>query len=246
MDREMVVDNGDIVNNDDLIGEINQVKSQLKLITNVGVGNEIQLLNVLIEDIDKRQRICVVALLCHIVRALHMLEIILPRHARNPTSRDHYEKERRQVPPEILHNPRFFPYFKDCIGAIDGTHSRVKVRRADAPRFRGRKDVVLLLWLSYQQIVVAEKLLHCSKISLTGKLKLVDEKSKEGEFARNALFSKHSEMKDWPSDHDFQVFKLEIENIFLIDWFGGPKPLTVEEYLHPKVNNHGFILRMLF
>jgi hypothetical protein len=97
MDREMVVDNGDIVNNDDLIGEINQVKSQLKLITNVGVGNEIQLLNVLIEDIDKRQRICVVALLCHIVRALHMLEIILPRHARNPTSRDHYEKERRRV-----------------------------------------------------------------------------------------------------------------------------------------------------
>jgi hypothetical protein len=97
MDREMVVDNGDIVNNDDLIDEINQVKSQLKLITNVGVGNEIQLLNVLIEDIDKRQRICVVALLCHIVRALHMLEIILPRHARNPTSRDHYEKERRRV-----------------------------------------------------------------------------------------------------------------------------------------------------
>ncbi|WJX81395.1 hypothetical protein P8452_64282 [Trifolium repens] len=82
----------------------------------------------------------------------------------------------------------------------------------------------------------------CSKISLTGKLKLVDEKSKEGEFARNALFSKHSEMKDWPSDHDFQVFKLEIENIFLINWFGGPKPLAVEEYLHPKVNNHGFIL----
>ncbi|XP_045798927.1 protein CREG1 [Trifolium pratense] len=82
----------------------------------------------------------------------------------------------------------------------------------------------------------------CSKISLTGKLKLVDEKSKEAEFARNALFSKHSEMMDWPSDHDFQVFKLEIENIFLIDWFGGPKPLTVEEYLHPKTNNHGFIL----
>jgi hypothetical protein len=31
-------------------------------------------------------------------------------------------------------------------------------------------SVVLLLWLSYQQIVVAEKLLHCSKISLTGKV----------------------------------------------------------------------------
>ncbi|CAJ1940631.1 unnamed protein product [Sphenostylis stenocarpa] len=82
----------------------------------------------------------------------------------------------------------------------------------------------------------------CSKITLTGKLKLVDKKSKEVEFARNALFSKHPEMKDWPKDHNFQFFKLEIENIFLINWFGGPKPLTVEQYFHPKLNNVGFIL----
>ncbi|XP_027352128.1 protein CREG1 isoform X2 [Abrus precatorius] len=82
----------------------------------------------------------------------------------------------------------------------------------------------------------------CSKISLTGKLKLVDEKSKEAKFARNALFSKHPEMKGWPGDHNFQLFKLEIENIFLINWFGGPKPLTVEQYLHPKMNKVGFIL----
>ncbi|RWR74219.1 protein ALP1-like protein [Cinnamomum micranthum f. kanehirae] len=44
------------------------------------------------------------------------------------------------VAPQILHSSRFDPYFKDCIGAIDGTHVRVKVSRADAPRFRGRKD----------------------------------------------------------------------------------------------------------
>lgn len=29
---------------------------------------------------------------------------------------------------------------KDCIGAIDGTHIRVKVPRVEASRFRGRKD----------------------------------------------------------------------------------------------------------
>ncbi|XP_072069799.1 uncharacterized protein [Arachis hypogaea] len=28
---------------------------------------------------------------------------------------------------------------RDCIGVIDGTHSRVKVPRVEAPRFRGRK-----------------------------------------------------------------------------------------------------------
>ncbi|XP_068466119.1 protein ALP1-like [Phaseolus vulgaris] len=32
------------------------------------------------------------------------------------------------------------PAVPDCLGAIDGTHVRVKVARADAPRFRGRKD----------------------------------------------------------------------------------------------------------
>ncbi|KAK9119602.1 hypothetical protein Scep_017695 [Stephania cephalantha] len=74
----------------------------------------------------------------------------------------------------------------------------------------------------------------CAKLTLTGKLKVVDKNSKEGEFAKAALFSKHSEMKGWPNDHDFLFFKLEIENLFLIDWFGGAKPLTVEQYLHPR------------
>ncbi|KAK9117021.1 hypothetical protein Sjap_015968 [Stephania japonica] len=74
----------------------------------------------------------------------------------------------------------------------------------------------------------------CAKLTLSGKLKLVDKNSKEGEFAKAALFSKHPEMKGWPNDHDFLFFKLEIENLFLIDWFGGAKPLTVEQYLHPR------------
>uniref|UniRef100_A0A2N9I7B9 CREG-like beta-barrel domain-containing protein n=2 Tax=Fagus sylvatica TaxID=28930 RepID=A0A2N9I7B9_FAGSY len=82
----------------------------------------------------------------------------------------------------------------------------------------------------------------CAKITLTGKLKLVDENSKEAEFAKSALFSKHAEMKGWPKDHEFQFFKLEIENIFLIDWFGGPKPLTLDQYLHPSLNILAFIL----
>ncbi|XP_017424686.1 uncharacterized protein LOC108333722 [Vigna angularis] len=45
-----------------------------------------------------------------------------------------------EVHPYVLNNNRFYPYFKDCLGAIDGTHVRVKVPRSDAPRFRGRKD----------------------------------------------------------------------------------------------------------
>ncbi|KAA8530279.1 hypothetical protein F0562_004988 [Nyssa sinensis] len=76
----------------------------------------------------------------------------------------------------------------------------------------------------------------CAKITLTGKLQLIDDNSDEAEFAQTALFTKHPEMKDWPMDHNFQFFKLEIEDIFMINWFGGPKPLTVDQYLHTKMN----------
>ncbi|XP_021720169.1 protein CREG1-like [Chenopodium quinoa] len=76
----------------------------------------------------------------------------------------------------------------------------------------------------------------CAKITLTGKLKLVDANSKEAEFARSALFAKHAEMKGWPESHNFQVYKLDIKNIFMINWFGGPKPLTVDQYLQWKMH----------
>nr|KYP59498.1 Putative nuclease HARBI1 [Cajanus cajan] len=51
------------------------------------------------------------------------------------------QPSRVDVQPYIQNNSRFYPYFKDCLGAIDGTHVRVKVPRSDAARFRGRKNV---------------------------------------------------------------------------------------------------------
>ncbi|GAB2215778.1 hypothetical protein Droror1_Dr00020177 [Drosera rotundifolia] len=79
----------------------------------------------------------------------------------------------------------------------------------------------------------------CAKMTLTGKLKLVMESSNEGEFARSALFSKHPEMKDWPEEHNFWIFKMDIEDIFLINWFGGRKPLTVDQYLNFEMDRLG-------
>ncbi|KAK1438859.1 hypothetical protein QVD17_04671 [Tagetes erecta] len=74
----------------------------------------------------------------------------------------------------------------------------------------------------------------CSKITLTGTLNEVEAGSEEADMAKKALFSKHDEMKNWPKDHAFKIYKLNIEEIFLIDFFGGPKPLTVDQYFLPK------------
>nr|KAJ0212679.1 hypothetical protein LSAT_V11C400165520 [Lactuca sativa] len=43
------------------------------------------------------------------------------------------------VPAYILNNPRYYPMFKDCIGAIDGTHVRASVPQKDEVKYIGRK-----------------------------------------------------------------------------------------------------------
>jgi hypothetical protein len=52
----------------------------------------------------------------------------------------------------------------------------------------------------------------------------------ELDFAALALFSKHPEMPDWPKWHKWIFYKLDIVNIYLLDNYGGAKPVTVSEY----------------
>ena len=43
------------------------------------------------------------------------------------------------IPLEISHSRKFFPFFRNCIGAADGTHILAMVPPEDAVRFRNRK-----------------------------------------------------------------------------------------------------------
>lgn len=49
-------------------------------------------------------------------------------------------------------------------------------------------------------------------------------------FAKHSLFVRHPEMKTWPSSHNWFFAKLNITNIWVLDYFGGPKIVTPEEY----------------
>eukprot|EP00934_Nitzschia_sp_Nitz4_P001675 Nitzschia sp. Nitz4//scaffold8_size234185//53950//54633//NITZ4_001240-RA/size234185-processed-gene-0.146-mRNA-1//-1//CDS//3329559755//1675//frame0 len=70
----------------------------------------------------------------------------------------------------------------------------------------------------------------CARLTLTGQVVVVDESSAEFEFARAALFERHATMEDWPENHGWVIFKIDIEDIWLIDFFGGATILTPEEY----------------
>ncbi|KAH7289552.1 hypothetical protein KP509_30G008500 [Ceratopteris richardii] len=71
---------------------------------------------------------------------------------------------------------------------------------------------------------------RCAKLTLYGQMEAIQPGNIGFDFAKNALFTKHPQMKGWPDDHKFNVYKLNIEDIFLVDYFGGPKKLNVTEY----------------
>nr|XP_033797517.1 protein CREG1 isoform X3 [Geotrypetes seraphini] len=68
----------------------------------------------------------------------------------------------------------------------------------------------------------------CAHIILSGIIEKVN--STEMDFAKLALFSRHPEMTSWPPDHGWFFAKLNITNIWVLDYFGGIKTVTPEDY----------------
>ncbi|CAL9001841.1 unnamed protein product, partial [Prunus brigantina] len=58
--------------------------------------------------------------------------------ALNSIASDLMAKPGLAVPAKIRESTRFYPYFKDCIGAIDGTHIPAMVRGRDVSSYRNR------------------------------------------------------------------------------------------------------------
>lgn len=73
----------------------------------------------------------------------------------------------------------------------------------------------------------------CWKITLSGKVKPVPAGQRRD--AEKVLFSKHPQMEYWPENHRFLPYALEIENIVLLDYYGGAKHIPVKEYYQVKL-----------
>ncbi|XP_051870251.1 protein CREG1 isoform X2 [Pristis pectinata] len=72
----------------------------------------------------------------------------------------------------------------------------------------------------------------CCRVILCGTIVTVN-KTEIG-IAKKALFERHPAMASWPPDHGWYFAKLNITNIWVLDYFGGLKTVTPEEYYNAK------------
>ncbi|NWY67711.1 CREG1 protein, partial [Erithacus rubecula] len=72
----------------------------------------------------------------------------------------------------------------------------------------------------------------CAHIIFVGSIVKVNDS--EAGIAQKALFTRHPEMESWPKDHNWFFAKFNITNIWVLDYFGGLKIVTPEEYYSVK------------
>ena len=77
----------------------------------------------------------------------------------------------------------------------------------------------------------------CARLTVTGTLVVLDEGSDEYILAQQALFQRHATMADWPADHEWVIAKIDIQDVWLIDFFGGASIIAVDEYFAATPTN---------
>jgi hypothetical protein len=71
----------------------------------------------------------------------------------------------------------------------------------------------------------------CARLVLTGTFQILDETQAEYSMAKEALFQRHASMRDWPADHEWIVAKIDVQDVWLIDYFGGATVISVQDYM---------------
>lgn len=83
----------------------------------------------------------------------------------------------------------------------------------------------------------------CARIMISGRAVKLEDGNDEFNFGKNAMFSRHPAAQKWLATHNFFLCKLEITQIAVLDWYGGPHYVTVEEYMKadPDAHNAGLL-----
>jgi hypothetical protein len=73
----------------------------------------------------------------------------------------------------------------------------------------------------------------CARLVISGEWVVVDPSHDASvhAWAQEALFERHPAMVAWPVDHDWKIIKLQISDLWFIDYFGGAYELDLGDYL---------------
>ncbi|CAD6992701.1 protein CREG1 [Ceratitis capitata] len=75
----------------------------------------------------------------------------------------------------------------------------------------------------------------CSRTILSGKVKQLDKNAAEYNDLVATFAKRHPAAKKWIKAHSFYLCELEIENIFVLDFYGGPHDIPVADYYKAKL-----------
>ena len=70
----------------------------------------------------------------------------------------------------------------------------------------------------------------CARLVLSGNFIRLNASSDEGALAKAALFERHPSFANFPSDHGFFAAKIEIDGIWLIDFYGAAASVSLKKY----------------
>lgn len=81
----------------------------------------------------------------------------------------------------------------------------------------------------------------CPRIIISGSAERLENGTNEYKFGNQSMFSRHPAAAGWVQMHSFFLCKLEIEQIVVLDFYGGAQYVTPEEYY--KANYDGVTTR---
>lgn len=70
----------------------------------------------------------------------------------------------------------------------------------------------------------------CARIMMSGEALRVQKGTDEYDFANKAMVSHHPATAHWIDAHDFFLCKMNISQIVVLDWYGGPHFVSIDDY----------------
>lgn len=81
----------------------------------------------------------------------------------------------------------------------------------------------------------------CARAMISGEALHVSKDSAEFDFATAAMISHHPASINWLKTHDFFLCKLNISSICILDWYGGPHYVTLDDYFNADLQTDKYL-----